>query len=146
MRVFSLSFIFSLFPIISRADESVYTSDSAYDAADYGDFPIHTYMSTDLISPHINALTSSPECDSTLSTFITPRGYRTPVSLATILDQDGLLVWTFAGLGQIYNFMVQEYLGEQYLTFWAGNDAVGGHGAGFYYMVMIQKAIFNALF
>ncbi|KAI7711914.1 hypothetical protein KC353_g8643, partial [Hortaea werneckii] len=32
------------------------------------------------------------------------------------------------------NFAVQEYKGEPYLTFWAGNDAVGGHGAGTYYM------------
>lgn len=31
--------------------------------------------------------------------------------------------------------MVQEYRGEPYLTFWAGNDAVGGHGVGTYYMV-----------
>lgn len=33
--------------------------------------------------------------------------------------------------------MVQKYKDSNYLTFWAGNDAVGGHGAGAYYMVFI---------
>jgi hypothetical protein len=39
--------------------------------------------------------------------------------------------------GQVYNFQVQQYKGEPYLTFWAGNDAVDGHGAGHYYMVCV---------
>jgi hypothetical protein len=35
----------------------------------------------------------------------------------------------------MYNLQAQEYKGNKYITFWAGNDAVGGHGAGKYYMV-----------
>lgn len=31
--------------------------------------------------------------------------------------------------------MAQMWKGEQYLFFWAGEDSVGGHGAGHYYMV-----------
>lgn len=37
--------------------------------------------------------------------------------------------------GEVYNFQVQMYKGEPYLTFWAGDDSVGGHGEGKYYMV-----------
>lgn len=37
--------------------------------------------------------------------------------------------------GQVYNFQVQYYKGEPYLFFWAGDDSVGGHGEGKYYMV-----------
>lgn len=48
----------------------------------------------------------------------------------------GDFVWTTDhSYGQVYNFQVQMYLGEPYLTFWAGDDAVDGHGSGSYYMV-----------
>jgi hypothetical protein len=65
---------------------------------------------------------------------LTPRGGIAPPQ-ATILDRSGHLIWSIGGYDQIYNLMVQEYNGQNYLTFWAGNDAVGGHGTGFYYMV-----------
>ncbi|KAK0658543.1 hypothetical protein DIS24_g4664 [Lasiodiplodia hormozganensis] len=53
-----------------------------------------------------------------------------------ILDQAGNLVWTLDGrpYGETYNLNVQEWNGEQYLTFWGGDDTVGGHGQGYYYM------------
>lgn len=37
--------------------------------------------------------------------------------------------------GQAYDFMVQNYKGEDYLTFWLGDDRVRGHGAGAYYLL-----------
>ncbi|TVY80467.1 hypothetical protein LSUE1_G004431 [Lachnellula suecica] len=135
MRSLNLFFVAALHFIYARADFSVFTNDDAYDAAEYGLFPIQTYTSTDLVSPRLNILQSSPECDASLFTFLSPRGGAVSDATATILDQSGHLVWTIGGYDQIYNLMVQEYLGEQYLTFWAGNDAVGGHGAGFYYML-----------
>ena len=58
-----------------------------------------------------------------------------------ILDGRGELVW--AGYfenkfgPQAYNMMVQNYKGEDFLTFWVGTDSVRGHGTGFYYMVCI---------
>ncbi|KAK5121600.1 hypothetical protein LTR85_004772 [Meristemomyces frigidus] len=52
-----------------------------------------------------------------------------------ILDAAGNPVWVAEHhYGNVYNLMVQEYRGEPYLTFWAGNDAVGGHGEGSYFM------------
>jgi hypothetical protein len=52
-----------------------------------------------------------------------------------ILDSMGDFVWFKGGYNQVYNLMAQDYRGDRYLTFWAGDDAVLGHGAGYYYMV-----------
>ncbi|KAH6673390.1 ASST-domain-containing protein [Halenospora varia] len=117
------------------ADEDFFINDVGYDDGTYGDYPQHIYKSTDVTSPKLNVLQSSPECSNDLYTMITQRGWSVSQARATILDSDGHLVWTVTGYDQIYNLMVQEYKGEQYLTFWAGNDAVGGHGAGYYYML-----------
>jgi hypothetical protein len=51
-----------------------------------------------------------------------------------ILDQNGDLVW-FKEYGTTYNFNIHSFRGEDYLTFWTGNDGVRGHGNGIYYMV-----------
>jgi hypothetical protein len=69
----------------------------------------------------------------------TPRGYRVAEPGAMILDSKGDFVWWRGGYQQVYNMMAQEYNGQKYLTFWAGDDTVGGHGAGYYYMVTPQK-------
>lgn len=58
-----------------------------------------------------------------------------PHPAVTIMDNYGELVWEHYVEGQGYNLKVQEYMGEQVLTFWVGNDGVGGHGEGDYYMV-----------
>ncbi|KAG9725091.1 hypothetical protein KCU73_g13260, partial [Aureobasidium melanogenum] len=55
-----------------------------------------------------------------------------------IMDNDGELVWEHYVEGQGYNLKVQKYQGEQVLTFWVGNDGVGGHGEGDYYMYNSQ--------
>lgn len=121
-----------------RSDEDVYHNDGHFDAAEYGVYPVQHYLSTDVVSPRLNVLQSSPECDSSLYTLLTPRGPLTSEPEALILDHAGHLIWTSGWDGQqIYNLLAQEYKGESYLTFWAGNDAVGGHGAGFYYMVRL---------
>jgi hypothetical protein len=56
-----------------------------------------------------------------------------------ILDRRGELVWAhhFENKfgGQAYDLMVQQYQGQDYLTFWLGDDRVRGHGAGFYYLL-----------
>ena len=63
-----------------------------------------------------------------------------------ILDQDGTMIWSehFPNQygGQAYDFKVQRYRGEDYLTFWLGDDSVRGHGAGRFYMVsMILQSL-----
>jgi len=123
-------------PILVLAEAPAFINDYGYDREAHGRHPLQVFRSTDLVAPRFNILKSSPSCDDSLYTFLTPRGPSTNEPLAAAYDHEGHLVWaTPWQKQQLYNLMVQEYKGEKYLTFWAGNDAVGGHGAGFYYMV-----------
>lgn len=116
--------------------EEPFFRDYGYEREAYGNHPLQVFRSTDLTVPRLNILKSSATCDDSLYTFLSPRGHATAEPLATIYDHGGHLVWASSWEGQqLYNFLAQEYKGEKYLTFWAGNDAVGGHGAGVYYMV-----------
>ncbi|ORY62133.1 ASST-domain-containing protein [Pseudomassariella vexata] len=118
------------------ADVPAYVNDYGYDREAHGIHPVQVYKSTDVVVPHLNLLQRDTACESSLYTLMTPRGQATREAQATILDHNGHLIWTTRWHDQqLYNLMVQEYRGDNYLTFWAGNDAVGGHGAGFYYML-----------
>ncbi|KAK5126034.1 hypothetical protein LTR85_011389 [Meristemomyces frigidus] len=112
----------------------------AVDNGTFGYYPIRTYATAEgLTSPQTNFLQWSPRCDDGLSYFITPRGWSLPNPGPMILDRHGELVWSkhFANKfgGQAYDFMVQTYDGQEFLTFWLGDDRVRGHGSGFYYML-----------
>lgn len=133
MKFLTLLYAFTLGFLNVVADEEPYHEDDQYDQSVYGLYPVQRFMSTGAVAPRPNLLRTDPRC-SNLYTFMTPRGGVAPAQ-ATILDHNGHLVWTIGGYNQVYNLLVQKYNGEDYLTFWAGNDAVGGHGAGFYYMV-----------
>ncbi|OAQ91350.1 arylsulfotransferase protein [Purpureocillium lilacinum] len=120
------------------AEQPVFTDSAEFDNETFGKYPVQTFKSTPIVAPRPNFLLRDNRCESDLYTFLTPRGYVEAARNAqmTILDQGGHLVWTSGWEGkQIYNLMVQRYRGHNYLTFWAGNDAVGGHGAGTYYML-----------
>jgi hypothetical protein len=134
LSVLSLFFLTFLCTSIV-AELGPYVNDDGYDAGSYGAYPINTYMSTDIASPRLNILRKSEECRNDLYWVFSPRGRAVSQPSAMIMDSDGNLVWTKSGYDQIYNLQVQTYRGEQYLTFWAGSDAVFGHGAGVYYMV-----------
>ena len=130
-------------PTPTNAESPPYFEDNAYDEGSCGGYPVQKYYSSDAIAPHTNTLQESLECDTSLLTFLSPRGYsdeaRNP--RAVILDSTGSLVWSSGWDGkQIYNLRAQRYKGNDYITFWAGNDAVGGHGAGHYYMVRALQA------
>lgn len=92
-------------------------------------------MSTDVVSPRLNMLRSSTLCRNDLYWVLSPRGRSISDPGPMILDSAGNLIWTKGGYDQVYNLQVQDLLGEKYLTFWAGTDAVQGHGAGSYYML-----------
>ncbi|UNI19309.1 hypothetical protein JDV02_005501 [Purpureocillium takamizusanense] len=120
------------------AEQPVFTASVEYDEEAFGKYPVQTFKSTPIVGPRPNLLLRDSRCESSLYTFLTPRGYVGAARNAqmTILDQGGRLVWTLGWEGQqIYNLMVQRYRGHKYLTFWAGDDAVGGHGAGTYYLL-----------
>ncbi|POR37738.1 Uncharacterized protein TPAR_02080 [Tolypocladium paradoxum] len=136
--VATLHVVVLLLALQARAELPVFVASEAYDSGDFGRYPVQTFKSSPAIAPRPNLVRQDAACARNLKTFLTPRGYAEPASRAqaTILDDDGRLVWTSGWEDkQIYNLMVQTYRGQNYLTFWAGNDAVGGHGAGAYYML-----------
>lgn len=105
-----------------------------------GYYPTRQYATApDVRSPQTNWLQWNERCDDGLQYFITPRGYSEPRPGPMILDRTGELVWAhhFENKfgGQAYDFMVQKYRGQDYLTFWLGDDRIRGHGSGAYYML-----------
>ncbi|KAI0020019.1 ASST-domain-containing protein [Xylariomycetidae sp. FL0641] len=123
---------------------TAFVNDYWYDKAAYGNHPAQQFVSAaELEAPQANILRWDEACETELYTTMTPRGWATAQPQATILDYKGELVWTTAWDNrQLYNLMVQEYRGESYLTFWAGNDGVGvdtigGHGSGT--IIMLDK-------
>lgn len=115
--------------------------DVAADNGEGGFYPVWSFVSEpDLTNaPMINWPQWSSRCDDGRLNFITPRGDSVSQPGPMILDGKGDLVWfqffdnDFGG--QAYDLKVQRYQGQNYLTFWLGNDLVSGHGAGIYYMV-----------
>jgi hypothetical protein len=121
------------------ADQTPFVHNKAFDEGEYGDFVDEQYKSVpDISAPRPNIYEHVPgACDGSdgLLVMVTLRGWAVPRPGPSILDGRGRLVWTDPNYVQPYNLQVQTYRGEQFLTFWAGNDGVKGHGAGFYYMV-----------
>lgn len=125
--------------------QSRHSYNQAIDNGTYGYYPIRTYETeAALSSPRVNWLQWSPQCDDALFYFITPRGWSLSRPGPMILDHNGELVWTkhfdndFGG--QAYDFKVQRYQDQDYLTFWLGDDTVRGHGAGVYHMVSFHPS------
>ncbi|KIV84583.1 hypothetical protein PV11_00356 [Exophiala sideris] len=122
-----------------RADQALFDSDEAFDKGKYGDFVQEEYKSVGLTSaPRPNVFERVPgacDGDDGLMVMLTLRGWAVPQPGPSILDGLGRLVWTNPNYVQPYNLQVQNYRGEQFLTLWAGDDGVRGHGAGFYYML-----------
>lgn len=119
------------------------------DSGALGYYPTREYATEpDIRSPETNWLQWDERCDDGLLYFLTPRGYSEKKPGPMILDPRGDLVWAhhFENKfgGQAYDLMVQEYQGEDYLTFWLGDDTVKGHGSGSYYMVGDAMADFWA--
>ncbi|KAF7192007.1 hypothetical protein HII31_06652 [Pseudocercospora fuligena] len=113
----------------------VFVQDADYNAGRYGYYVTQTFKSTNVTAPRVNMQKPFTDCDDGSFLFVTPRGEVPETPTAAILDASGSLIWTpNAYFGQVYNFQVQQYKGESFLTFWGGNDSVGGHGSGHYYM------------
>lgn len=58
-----------------------------------------------------------------------------------IHDAQGNLVWMNATYGETFGLTMQQYKGQDYLTFWQGDDSVGGHGEGYYILVSGLRAL-----
>ncbi|KAE8366406.1 ASST-domain-containing protein [Aspergillus caelatus] len=104
-----------------------------YDTGLLGAHPRTKYESFDLASPEPNILKWDPRCEDKY-VFFSPRGHFYPHPGPLIFDNKGNLVWMESRFGMVMDFRVQRYRGEDYLTFWTGEDD-GTRGLGRYYML-----------
>ncbi|KAL4999395.1 ASST-domain-containing protein [Aspergillus recurvatus] len=100
-------------------------------------WPTQSYRTSSVFGTSAYSVLSSKSCKDGLYTFLSPRGGGVAARGPTILDQEGELVWTSESTtyGAAYNLDVQEYKGNQYLTFWEGDDNIDGHGDGTIHML-----------
>ncbi|KAL4773467.1 ASST-domain-containing protein [Aspergillus nidulans var. acristatus] len=100
-------------------------------------WPTELYRTSSVFGTSTYSVRSSKACKDGLYTFLSPRGEGVAARGPAILDQEGELVWTTepSTYGAAYNLDVQEYKGNQYLTFWEGDDRVDGHGDGTIHML-----------
>lgn len=106
---------------------------SWYDLGLYGFGPSQTYVSFDEESPIVEISPADAQCDPRY-TFIAPRGDSVAHPGPMILDARGQLVWMKYNWGTTQDFRVQRYKGQDYVTYWQG-DEEDGHGRGSWYMV-----------
>lgn len=137
MRLVPLIALLALVAIQCQADQAPFYADSKYNDAEYGFYVTQTFKSSPQVTgvPVVNFMEPFTRCDDGSYLLITPRG-KVAESTPMILDVNGSLVWAATKkYGQVYNLQVQSYKGQEYLTFWAGDDTVGGHGVGTHYML-----------
>ncbi|GAD98924.1 hypothetical protein NFIA_002430 [Paecilomyces variotii No. 5] len=106
---------------------------SLYDLGFYGLSPSRSYVSTSLTSPLLEFVRWDARCDPGF-VFLTPRGFSVDKPSLNIFDAQGELAWKDESWGEAQDFKVQQYRGENYLTFWAGVE-LDIHGNGSWYML-----------
>jgi hypothetical protein len=104
-----------------------------YDVGLYGFYPTQNYVSFDYVSPRVEVLRWDPRCE-TGFIFLAPRGDSIAHPGPMVLNSDGDLVWMREIHAVTQDFRVQQYRGEDYLTYWAG-DEIAGYGRGSWHMV-----------
>lgn len=111
----------------------------AYSKGELGEYVNRTFKTFDFEAPIVNIQQWSPECDNGRKLLLTVRGSSTPREYhgPAMFDSNGTLIW-WKLANEPYEFEVQNYKGEDYITYWQGDDGVRGHGAGSYYMVSLR--------
>ncbi|KAL2857369.1 ASST-domain-containing protein [Aspergillus pseudoustus] len=106
-----------------------------YDLGAYGFGPSRSYASFQYESPllEITAVDGDRGCDD-LYTFLAPRGDSVAHPGPMVFDADGELVWMKHNWETTQDFKVQRFQGEDYLTYWEG-EQVDGRGYGSWYML-----------
>ncbi|KAL3462431.1 ASST-domain-containing protein [Aspergillus heterothallicus] len=108
---------------------------SWYDLGVYGFGPSRAYASFPYESPlfDITVIDDHRACNSGY-TFLAPRGDSVAHPGPMILDANGELVWMKHNRGTTQDFKVQRFQGNNYLTYWEG-EQVDGRGYGSWYML-----------
>jgi hypothetical protein len=109
---------------------------SWYDLGAYGFGPSRSYVSFQYQSPavEITVVDDDRACDDSGYTFLSPRGDSVAHPGPMILDANGELVWMKHNRETTHDFKVQRFLGQDFLTYWQG-EQVEGRGYGSWYMV-----------
>lgn len=115
---------------------------SWYDLGLHGFGPTQSYVSFNLTSPVAEISEHQSGCDPNL-TFLAPRGDSIAHPGPMILDSQGNLVWMKHNRNITMDFKTQWYKGQDYLTYWEGEE-VDGRGSGAWYMVRFLYAIIAA--
>lgn len=105
-----------------------------YDSAVYGVYPRRHYASFNLTSPDSRVVKWDGRCDSDALVFLTLDGPSISHPSLLMLDMTGNLVWRSHAFGHPANLQLQSYLGQDYITFWAGKKLTES-GQGVYYML-----------
>ncbi|CAK1361250.1 hypothetical protein CB0940_03356 [Cercospora beticola] len=119
------------------ADQVAFHADSQYNDGKYGSYVTQIFKSHPQVTavPIVNFMKPFTSCDDGSYLFLAPRGDAADAT-PMILDVTGSPIWASTQkYGEVYNLQVQKYKNEAFLTFWGGNDAVGGHGIGTYFML-----------
>lgn len=132
LAIFGLS-LFWIYAVPQLLRFRFRTGLSAYDLGWYGFGPSQNYISFDEQSPVVEISPPDARCDQRY-TFLAPRGDSVVHPGPMILDAQGELVWMKDNWGTTQDFKVQSYKGQDYLTYWQG-DEEDGHGIGSWYMV-----------
>jgi len=142
----SWSIFLSLFVLVAAELDPIQVDQGhLYDTGVFGRLPNSHLKSTKGVATRLGRLAWDPlVCDRQDEYFFVGihgilLGHAGPM----IFDNDGYQVWHGKGFGSTYNFRMQTYKGEQYLTWWAGNDQVRGHGEGYYYMVSSLISVYH---
>lgn len=126
-------------PRLTLADPPPFRQSEDYDKGKLGIFVGLNFSSSPLTAPRVNIKAWADECDANDALiFFCPRGLLTPTVGPVIMNRHGQMVWHRNDFGNTYNLQVQNFKGEDVLTFWAGDDNVVGHGTGHYYIVCLR--------
>ncbi|KAJ5129044.1 hypothetical protein N7526_007210 [Penicillium atrosanguineum] len=125
--------LFCLFAVPQLARFRFRAGLSKYDLGFYGFGPSQSFVSFDEESRIIEISPANAQCDPRY-TFIAPRGDSVAHAGPMILDAQGELVWAKYNWGTTQDFKVQRFQGQDYVTYWQG-DEEDGHGRGSWYMV-----------
>ncbi|KAJ5646388.1 hypothetical protein N7490_002760 [Penicillium lividum] len=106
---------------------------SRYDLGFSGFGPSRTYHSFEEEAPIVEISPAGAKCDQRY-TFLAPRGDSVPHPGPMILDAQGELIYKKYNWGTTQDFKVQHFKGEDYVTYWQG-DEEDGHGRGSWYML-----------
>lgn len=93
-----------------------------YEAGSRGSYPQISFRSTDYTAPMVNVRQWDSRCDSKAYTFLAPHGSGINDNKALLLDAKGQLVWHHEEKGSVHNLRVQKYRGEDFITYWVGDD------------------------